>query len=54
LSLLEQKLQNEKTRLAMQHQKDAAQLRFVAEELKRALVVRDHYKGLKDRDLAGR
>jgi myosin heavy subunit len=54
LSLLEQKLQNEKTRLAMQHQKDAAQLRFVAEELKGALVVRDHYKGLKDRDLAGR
>ncbi|KAF1828845.1 hypothetical protein BDW02DRAFT_200369 [Decorospora gaudefroyi] len=51
---LEENLKTEKKKLAIEHQKDTAQLRSVAEELKGALVVRDHYKGLKDRDLASR
>jgi len=51
---LQHRLQSEKVLLDKKRDEELARLRSQREELKVALVVRDHFKGLKDRELTAR
>ncbi|KAI4693069.1 uncharacterized protein J4E88_001440 [Alternaria novae-zelandiae] len=54
LQQLQERSQSEKVELDKKHDEEMARLRSQREELKVALVVRDHFKGLKDRELTAR
>jgi len=47
-------LDTQKATLNAQHQKATKELRSAAEDLKQAFVAREHFKGLRDRDITGK
>ncbi|KAF2630093.1 hypothetical protein BU25DRAFT_265541 [Macroventuria anomochaeta] len=48
---LQEQLEAQEARLKKQHQANTQQLRSVNEEFRSALVAREHFKGLRDRDI---
>ena len=51
---LQRQLDEQKATLNKQHQVATKELRSVAEDLKQAFVAREHFKGLRDRDITGK